>query len=84
MTEKDNQKLLESVSKKVDEARDEMKSVSQFFDVQQDYLIESINGLKQSQEEIQKREEIFQEMISSYREVAATKKQQKKWWKPWS
>jgi len=84
MTERDNQKLLESVSKKVNEARDEMKSVSQFFDVQQDYLIESINELKQSQEEIQKREEIFQEMISSYREVAAAKKQQKKWWKPWS
>ncbi|KAA9014057.1 MerR family transcriptional regulator [Niallia endozanthoxylica] len=84
MTERDNQKLLENVSKKVDEARDEMKSVSQFFDVQQDYLIDSINELKQSQEEIQKREEIFQEMISSYREVAAAKKQQKKWWKPWS
>ncbi|WP_084786674.1 MerR family transcriptional regulator [Bacillus tuaregi] len=84
MAERDNQKLLEKVSKKVNEAKEEMKSVSQFFDVQQDYLIESINELKQSQEEVQKREEIFQEMISSYREVAATKKEKKKWWKPWS
>ncbi|WP_394239454.1 MerR family transcriptional regulator [Niallia oryzisoli] len=84
MAERDNQKLLDRVSKTVNEAKDEMRSVSQFFDVQQDYLIESINELKQSQEEVQKREEIFQEMISTYREVAATKKQQKKWWKPWS
>lgn len=84
MAERENQKLLETVSKKVNEAKDEMRNVSQFFDVQQDYLIESINELKQSQEEVQKREEIFQEMISTYREVAASKKQQKKWWKPWS
>ncbi|WP_338449222.1 MerR family transcriptional regulator [Niallia oryzisoli] len=84
MAERENQKLFETVSKKVNEAKDEMRNVSQFFDVQQDYLIESINELKQSQEEVQKREEIFQEMISTYREVAASKKQQKKWWKPWS
>lgn len=83
LTERDNKKELEKVAQTVIEAKDEIRSISEAFDSQQDFLIESLNELKQSQEEIKKREEIFQSMISSYREVAATKSSKPKWWQVW-
>ncbi len=82
VAERDSQKVFKKVAQTLSETKNEIRNVSQSFDAQQDYLIESINDLKQSQEEIRKREEIFQSMLSSYREVAAAKK--KKWWKIWS
>ena len=82
VAERDSQKVLKKVAQTLIETKNEIRNVSQSFDAQQDYLIESINDLKQSQEEIRKREEIFQSMLSSYREVAAAKK--KKWWNIWS
>ncbi|MCQ6277359.1 MerR family transcriptional regulator [Bacillus sp. V3B] len=83
LTERDNKAALEKVSQTVTEAKDEIRSVSEAFDAQQDFLIESLNELKQSQEEIKKREEVFQSMISSYREVATAKTSKKKWWQGW-
>ena len=83
VAERDNQKVLKKVSQTLMETKNEIRSASKSFDAQQDYLIESINDLRQSQEEISKREEIFQSMLASYREVAAAKKN-KKWWKIWS
>jgi DNA-binding transcriptional MerR regulator len=83
LTERDNKKELERVTQTVMEAKDEIRSISEAFDSQQDFLIESLNELKQSQEEIKKREEIFQSMISSYREVATTKNSKQKWWQGW-
>lgn len=80
---RDNKVALEKVSQTIMEAKNEIQSVSEAFDSQQDFLTESLNELKQSQEEIKKREEIFQSMISSYREVAAAKNTKKKWWKGW-
>lgn len=82
VAERDSQKVFKKVAQTLIETKNEIRNVSQSFDAQQDYLIESINDLKQSQEEIRKREEIFQSMLSSYREVAAAKK--KKWWRIWS
>ena len=83
VAERDNQKVLKKVSQTLMETKNEIRNASKSFDAQQDYLIESINDLRQSQEEISKREEIFQSMLASYREVAAAKKN-KKWWKIWS
>lgn len=83
LAERDNKKELEKVSQTVMETKDEIRSVCEALDSQQDFLIESLNDLKQSQEEIRKREEVFQSMISSYREVATAKSTKKKWWKSW-
>lgn len=83
-SKKDQQKVLDKVSQTVNETKNEIRNVSKSFDAQQEYLLDSINELKQSQEEIEKREEIFQSMISSYREVAAAKSNKKKWWQIWS
>lgn len=83
LAERDHKKELEKVSQTVMETKDEIRSVCEALDSQQDFLIESLNDLKQSQEEIRKREEVFQSMISSYREVATAKSTKKKWWKSW-
>ncbi len=83
-TEKANNMVMQKVTQTVKDSQDELRYVAQNFDAQQDYLIESINDLKQSKEEIAKREEIFQSMLTSYREVAAAKGKKKKWWQVWS
>lgn len=82
--EKNNKDVLQKVTQNVKSTQEELRYVAQNFDAQQDYLIESINDLKQSKEEIEKREEIFQSMLTSYREVAAAKNRKKRWWKVWS
>ncbi len=82
--EKANKIVLQKVTQTVKDSQDELRYVAQNFDAQQDYLIESINDLKQSKEEIAKREEIFQSMLASYREVAAAKGKKKSWWQVWS
>lgn len=79
-TEKSNKMILQKVTQTVKDSQEELKHVAQNFDTQQDYLIESINDLKQSKEEIEKREAIFQSMLATYREVAAAKNRKKKWW----
>lgn len=84
IAEKDSQKVFKKVAQTLIETKNEIRNTSQSFDDRQDYLMESINDLKQSQEEIRKREEIFQSMLASYREVAAAKNNKKKWWKIWS
>ena len=55
LAERDNQKVLKKVSQTLMETKNEIRNVSQSFDAQQDYLIESINDLRQSQEEISKK-----------------------------
>lgn len=82
--EKNNKIMMQKVTQNVKNTQEELRYVAQNFDAQQDYLIESINNLKQSKEEIAKREEIFQSMLASYREVAAAKNKKKKWWQVWS
>lgn len=85
INKKENQRVLDKVTHTVHEAKNEIRDLAESFDAQQEFLIQSINELKQSQEEVQKREEIFQSMIASYREVAAaTKNKKKKWWQVWS
>ena len=84
IAERDSQKVFKKVAQTLNETKNEIRNVSRSFDNRQDYLMESINDLKQSQEEIRKREEIFQSMLASYREVAAAKNNKKKWWKIWS
>lgn len=83
--EKNNKTVMQKVTQTVKDTQEELRYVAQNFDAQQDYLIESINNLKETKEEIAKREEIFQSMLNSYREVAAAKNnKKKKWWQFWS
>lgn len=84
INKKENQRVLDKVTHTVQEAKSEFMDVAESIDAQQDFLIHSINELKQTQEDVQRREEIFQSMISSYREVAAAKNKKKKWWQVWS
>lgn len=53
-------------------------------DENQEKLLSAMHDLKQSTEEIQQREEIFQGMLASYREVASAKARKKNWWRLWS
>ncbi|WP_077213418.1 MerR family transcriptional regulator [Bacillus dakarensis] len=82
---KDQKLVLNKVSKTVEEAKLNINKVAKSIDEKQEQLIETINELKQSTEEIQQREDVFQNMLTSYREVAAAKTtKKKKWWQIWS
>jgi DNA-binding transcriptional MerR regulator len=83
LTDRKNHKAIEKVTNTLKETKEEMANLTQTLEFKQESLLDSINELKQSQEEIKKREDQFQSMIESYREVAATKRN-KKWWKIWS
>lgn len=84
INKKENQRVLDKVNHTLQGAQNEIRDVADAIDAQQEFLIQSINELKQSQEDIEKREEIFQSMIAGYREVAAAKSKKKKWWQVWS
>lgn len=80
VAEIENQNVLEKVSQTVNEAKNEIRHITQTFDTRQDDLIESLNELKQSTGEIQKIEEVFKVMISTYHDAATAKEKKKKWW----
>ncbi|RLQ96315.1 MerR family transcriptional regulator [Falsibacillus albus] len=80
---KDNQTTISKVSKSLKETKNDIKKVSQAFDAHQVHLLGSMNELKQSISEIQKREDAFQDMLVSYRQAAAAKSK-KRWWKVFS
>ncbi|MGE8203209.1 MerR family transcriptional regulator [Heyndrickxia sp. NPDC080065] len=80
----ENKIVLNEVSESVKDAQSDIKNIAESLDAQQEFLIESLNELKQSTEEIQKREEVFQAMLASYRQAAAAKNKKRKWWKLWT
>lgn len=82
---KDQKLVLNKVSKTVEEAKLDINKVARSINEKQEQLLETISELKQSTEEIQQREDVFQNMLTSYREVAAAKTtNKKKWWQIWS
>ncbi|WP_428911212.1 MerR family transcriptional regulator [Niallia sp. Krafla_26] len=83
LTDRRNHKAIEKVANTLKETKEDMGNLSVELESKQKTILESIHELKESQEEIRKREEHFQTMIESYREVAATKRN-RKWWKIWS
>ena len=80
VAEIESQSVLEKVSQTVKETKDDIRNITQTFDTRQNDLIESLNELKQSTGEIQKIEEVFKVMISTYQDAAAAKEKKKKWW----
>jgi DNA-binding transcriptional MerR regulator len=83
LTDRKNHKAIEKVSITLNETKKEMDNLTQSLDFKQEAILDSIKEIKESQEEIKKREDQFQSMIESYREVAAAKKN-RKWWRIWS
>lgn len=80
MAAKENKNTLNKVTKTVADAKMDINKMVQTLDEKQEELIVRMNELKNSTEEIQHREEVFQGMLSSFREVAAAKSKKKKWW----
>jgi DNA-binding transcriptional MerR regulator len=81
---RENNATIKRVSKTISDSKKEIQKVVASLESKQENLLETMNELKQSTEEIQHREEVFQGMLSSYREVAAAKSKKKSWWKLWS
>lgn len=71
------------VSKTVSESKRDLKRMVGTLEAKQETILNKVSELQQSTEEIRDREEAFQGMLSSYREVAAAKTKRKNWWKWW-
>lgn len=84
LSTKENNATIRRMAKSISDTKSEIQNIVHTLDEKQEQLLETMNELKQSTEEIQLREEVFQGMLSSYREVAASKAKKKTWWKIWS
>lgn len=72
---------LKNMVNKAEESNVEIRNMTSTLEKKQQELLDSIKELRMTKEDIQNREEVFQGMLNSFREVAAAKK--KKWWQVW-
>lgn len=85
LSDRKNHKAIEKVSTTLNETKTEMENLTKSLTIKQESILDSLNELKESQAEIKKREDQFQSMLESFREVAASKRNRnRKWWKIWS
>ncbi|RFU65294.1 MerR family transcriptional regulator [Peribacillus glennii] len=83
-TSKDYKILANKVAQDVKAAQADIRTVSKSLHEDQELFVDAMNqNLKELTQVIRDREEAFQDMVSSFREVAAAKKE-KKWWKVFS
>lgn len=82
-TSREQHTTWKKVSKSVTESKRDMKQMVGTLEAKQDKLLMKVNELQQSTQEIREREEAFQGMLSSYREVATSKTKRNNWWKWW-
>lgn len=83
-TSKDYKILVNKVSQDVKAAQKDIRTVSKSLHEDQELFVDAMNqNIKELTQVIREREEAFQDMVSSFREVAAAKKD-KKWWKVFS
>lgn len=81
---KDYKNLVNKVSQDVKIAQKDIRTVSKSLHEDQELFVDAMNqNIKELAQVIREREEAFQDMVSSFREVAAARKD-KKWWKVWS
>lgn len=71
------------ISRNLNESKKEIEKLVSSLEMNQSNLLDTMNELKQSTEEIQHREDLFQGMLASYREAASAKAKKKNWWKIW-
>lgn len=79
---KENHASLKRIARNLNESKKDIERLVSSLEVNQNSLLDTMHELKQSTEEIQHREEVFQGMLASYRE-AASAKAKKNWWKIW-
>ncbi|WP_026693966.1 MerR family transcriptional regulator [Peribacillus kribbensis] len=78
---KDYRQAMTNASMSMNKAQKDFVRMSREIQVSQESLMEAMNkNLEQFSHHIQEREDVFQGMVTSFREVAAAKKK-KKWWK---
>ncbi|PLT35096.1 MerR family transcriptional regulator [Bacillus sp. V5-8f] len=86
-TSKDYKILANKVAQDVKAAQKDIRTVSKSLHHDQELFVDAMNkNLKELTQVIRDREEAFQDMVSSFREVAAAKKEkgEKKWWNVFS
>ncbi|MGG0719316.1 MerR family transcriptional regulator [Robertmurraya massiliosenegalensis] len=83
LTSRDHNTNWKKVSKTVTDSKRDLKRMVGTLEAKQETILNKVSELQQSTEEIRDREEAFQGMLSSYREVAAAKTKRKNWWKWW-
>lgn len=81
---KENKNLYSKVNKTMSDAKNSINKTNLSLEEKHQLLLDKLNEIKQNTEEIQQREEIFQEMLRNFREAAAAKAEKKKWWQIWS
>ena len=81
---KENKNFYSKVNKTVADAKNSINKTNLSLEEKHRLLLDKLNEIKQNTEEIQQREEIFQEMLRNFREAAAAKSEKKKWWQIWS
>ncbi|PLT27748.1 MerR family transcriptional regulator [Peribacillus deserti] len=78
---KDYKSMIYTASSTLDKAQKDMLKMTKTIQEDQENIVETINqNFEQLGKSIMQREDVFQDMVTSYREVAAAKKT-KKWWK---
>ncbi|WP_409298890.1 MerR family transcriptional regulator [Peribacillus sp. SCS-26] len=78
---KDYKSLITSASSSLDKAQKDLIKMTRSLQEDQETLVDSFNkNMEQFNRNIQEREDVFQDMVTSFREVAAAKNN-KKWWK---
>jgi DNA-binding transcriptional MerR regulator len=83
MTSTVNKHSFEHVTRSVDEVKDSLTEMALSLEKDQKQVLQTMNELKESQFRIQEREEMFQQMVSGMREVAAARNEKKQWWMFW-
>ncbi|GIN61024.1 hypothetical protein J27TS8_10170 [Robertmurraya siralis] len=82
-TTKEHHTTWKKVSRTMTDSRRDVKRLIGTLETKQDTILNKVNELQQSAQEIRDREEAFQGMLSTYREVAAGKAKRKSWWRWW-
>ncbi|MCM3584477.1 MerR family transcriptional regulator [Mesobacillus maritimus] len=76
--------LTDYLSKNNEMTTSELSTMNEQLAMDREYYLETLKlEREQFRNEIHKRDEIFKDMVVSYREAAAAKGPEKKWWKLW-
>jgi DNA-binding transcriptional MerR regulator len=83
MTSTVNKHSFEHVTRTVEDVKNSLTVMAKSMEKEQTQLLKTMEEFKESQVKIQEREEMFQQMVSGLREVAAARNEKKQWWKFW-
>jgi DNA-binding transcriptional MerR regulator len=78
-----NRQSVEKMNGSVEDVKDRLEEIVNVMTKEQRQIHKAMNEIKVSTAKIHQREEQFQHMVSSLREVAAAKSKKRNWWKFW-